>query len=74
MQEDLVDEVMDESEIDWAQFAEQVLAKKFPNYQQPASIKENKRSGAICYLMAFTAKSLVILSETQTNQAITINA
>lgn len=43
VQEDLVDEVMDESEIDWAQFAEQVLAKKFPNYQQPASIKEKQK-------------------------------
>lgn len=43
VEESVVDEVMEESEIDWSDFARQVLARKFPRYQEKLELKEKQK-------------------------------
>ena len=57
---DVINEVLGESEINWAEIAEKVLRKKFPNYAEPQPIKANKKFGSICSLMDFILKNLAI--------------
>lgn len=52
IQAELIDEIAQESEIDWCKIVLQVLNKNFLNIEINKIPKLNKKSGVICFLMA----------------------
>ena len=60
MSSDIIDEVLMESEIDWYEMAENLLRKKFPNYNEQQTPKMKQKFGNICYHTDFVAMNLLI--------------